>query len=244
MARYKLEEALADTLEAWDPARDLGATVLLLKLAGHLGGRRAPGVINGLLGKPFRGSDAEMRDVAEAVAFFARKQATSEEARNLAYRLRDAGLAVPSAIIILLVRAAAELGPRIVDHLQILAPDLVEERLGGPTSDSRSVAALRRFLANVLVNDLGAAAAFKLSLQAQREGAPAIREALLFFRLEARIDEHGQAHLRDKLTLAETIADVSEIPRRVRAEPPAFAIIDDLIVRTGVDILFQGKRLS
>ena len=240
--RLEVEAALADTIEAWDPARDRVATVLLLKLAGHIGGRRAAGVINSLLSKSLRGSDTEMRDIAEAVAFFGRKHATGDEARNLAYRLRDVGLGVPSAVIVLLVRAAADFGPAVVDDFRILTPDVIEERLHDPYIDFHVVAALRRFTANTLVNDMGASAAFRLALQAQRAGMPSIREALLLFRLEARIDKAGQARLRDTLTWTETIVDVSDIPLKVRAEPPAVAINDNLITKWGVERLFAGAE--
>lgn len=241
-ARLEVEAALADTMEAWDPGRDIGATILLVKLAGHIGGRRAAGVVNSVLGKALRGSEVDIRDLAEAVAFFARKQATGEEARNLCYRLRDVGLAIPSAVIVLLVRAAADFGVKIIGDLRILAPDLIEERLEDKDLDFHAVASLRRFMANVLVNDLGASSAFKLALNAQRERAPAIREALLLHRLEERIDRHAQATLRDKLTGARTIVDVSEVPRLVQMASPSMAINDNLIARTGIDRLFEDAR--
>lgn len=234
LGRDKLASSIADLLSAWDPGVSLQATTLAIELAGHVGCRRGANAITTLLTKPIRGSFIQRRDFAEAIAFFVRMHGTSNEARIVAYALRDANLSVPSAMLTLLAKAAADPNVDIIADLKTLVPDVVVERVGiRATADSLSVGALRRFWAIILVDVLGAQAAFKFALYAHRRGLPSVRVALLLYRLDATMIGK-QARLVDKLTRATWNVDISDVPLKIRNTPGAVAVLDRLIKQTSV----------
>jgi hypothetical protein len=213
------------------------ATTLLVRIAASIGCRGGTRALGSLLSKPVRGSEFERRDLAEAIAFFARKHATGDEARELAFLLRRANLHTPTATVVLLARAAATQGTNIIAALNILLPELVgEDRFLAQGSEGSNLATLKRFWANTLVDILGPAQAFRLALQAQDLGVPEIREAITLIRLGVSIKD-GQAHLRDRLTSAMTMVDVSDFRKRLLETPASVAVNDKLIAATGVDLV-------
>lgn len=237
--RSNLELALAEAIEAWDPGRNARATILLVKLASYLGGPSVAASLLSILGKAIGGTDIERRDLAEAMAFFGRQHATSQEARDLAYRLRDAGLLVPTAAIVLLARAAKNYGAEIVGDLQILSSDVV---ITDPYADPREITALRRYCANMLVDSLGAPAAFKLALQAQANGAPELLESMNRFRLEARLVSDTDFELRDRLTSLAYRLDASDIPKPIRRTPASIATNDKLLAARSIESFLRGRQ--
>ncbi len=238
--RARVRVALSEVIECWDPGMEPRATILLVRFAAYVGCRRAAACIMGLFAKPVGGTELERRDLAEAAADFGRQHATPQEARALAYRLREIGLDVPTAAVVLLSHAAKVYGADIVDDFACLAPDVVEN---DPDADPRVVMALRRFAANSLVDILGVQHAYVLALKAQARRAPELRAALCQHRLQLMTQTGQNVILRDRLTNKNTRVDVSGARPGIINQPPAMALLDQMARRYDLDErLRRGRR--
>jgi hypothetical protein len=231
-ARLQLEVALAEVIQAWSPRMDAKAASLLIDLAAYVGCPYGAAPVLDLLAKPIIGSEMERRDLAEAVAFFGRQRSTPDEARTLAYMLRQAELRAPTAAIVLLARAASQYDVEIIEDLKILAPDVLED---DPHADQHEVAALRRFTVNTFVDILGAQQAYKLALRAQSRDAPELCDAFRRWRFATKRISKGQMRLQDKLTRLYSILDVSDVSEDVLNTSGSELRIDKMIKSTAID---------
>lgn len=229
--RLRLERALAEVIEAWDPRMDAAAATLLVELAAYVGcaGDAAP--VMDLLAKRIQGSDRERNNLAEAVAFFGRQRATPGEARMLAYRLWEGGLGAPTAAIVLLARAASEYGVGILEDLRKLAPDVVKN---DPEAPQERVAALRRYTVNTMMDVLGAPLAYRIALQAQEKDAPELCDAFRRWRLTTKRDG-DEMELHDRLTWKEYRVHVSDIDEEVLSSSASEELLDKLVELTSID---------
>lgn len=232
----EVEAAIAHLIETIDPGAYADAVRLLLLIGGHLGCERGLGPLYAMLAKPIRLHDQKQEAFANALAFFSANRGSSNELRELAYRLRDLEPALsPIARIEVLSRASVSLGVAVLQDLIELLPDLFEEK---KPIDGSHLWELRRFWANTAVDNLGAARAFRFALEAQKRAYPQLREALEEHRLELlpvmRGDAPGERRLRDRVLWRTSHVDLSDFDPKLlsllgaqAASDCRFAKIDD-----------------